>query len=86
MNVYDNPDDIAMHQIKNQEFAIVMQNNEELVFEGWFKIEAFTSEKIMLRLKRKSKVFIYGFGLKIGTICPNEIGIKGVIKSIEFGK
>ena len=86
MKVFDNFEDIAMKPIESQEFSIVMQNNVGLVFEGWFKIESFSNDNITLRLKHKNKLFVFGEGLKIGTVCPNEIGINGVIKSIEFGK
>ena len=83
MNIYDTPSFISKTQAKTS-FAVFLEGNSGVCFEGKYKIEKFYDSEVLLKLSAKQKIKIIGHGLKIGTLAPFEIGINGIISSIEF--
>ena len=61
-----------------------MDGNNGFCYEGKYKIEKFDETEIVLKLSSKFKIVICGYRLCVGTLAPYEIGINGVILSIEF--
>ena len=83
MKIYDNPNVISKLTAKT-DFAIVLEGNRGLSFEGKYKIEKFDKTEVLLKQSGQRKIKISGFSLAVGTLAPHEIGINGTILSIEF--
>jgi len=83
MEIYDDPKLISKNEAKTN-FAVVLEGNSGFCFEGKYKIEKFDEAEVVLKLNAKHKIKVRGNGLKIGTLAPFEVGINGMILSIEF--
>ena len=83
MKIYDNPNVVSKLAAKT-DFAIVLEGNKGLSFEGKYKIEKFDECEVLLKQSGKRKIKISGNNLAVGTLAPHEIGINGIILSIEF--
>ena len=83
MNIYDSPNIISKNEVATN-FAILLEGNSGFSFEGKYKIEMFDDGQVLLKLNGKHKIKICGERLAIGTLAPKEIGINGIILSIEF--
>lgn len=76
--------EIPYFAVSNQ-IHIEIYSNRRLVADGYFSVKEYTSEVIMLKLK-KGMLEVYGENLCINSVNTENISISGKINRIEFAE
>ena len=66
-------------------YQIINYNGEAVYIEGFTQILSIAETEIILKLKKKGKIIVFGEGLSVASLETGSVIIKGEIKEIKTG-